>query len=123
MKPIVENTGSTYTIHATDGSRSSRTGSWRSPRSAGTISSPRACTSSSNRTAMKVTFALVAVALLTSYQPTVSVAPVQQAQTRYFVSDEDKFLNSVMVRAYNYGDSESLKELLQYWQDEHSTAI
>jgi len=72
---------------------------------------------------MKVTLALVAVALLTSYQPTVSVAPVQQAQTRYFVSDEDKFLNSVMVRAYNYGDSESLKELLQYWQDEHSTAI
>jgi hypothetical protein len=72
---------------------------------------------------MKVTLTLVAVALLTGYQPTVSVARVQQAQTHYFVSDEDKFLNSVIVRAYNYGDADSLKELLQYWQDEHSTAI
>jgi len=58
-----------------------------------------------------------------SYQPTVGFAPVQQAQTPYFFSDEDKFLNSVMVRAYNSGDAASLKELLQYWQDEHTTAL
>jgi len=41
----------------------------------------------------------------------------------YFVSEEDRFLNSVMVRAYNSGDAASLKELLQYWQDAHSTAL
>jgi hypothetical protein len=28
-----------------------------------------------------------------------------------------------MVRAYNNGDTASLKELLQFWQDEHSTAL
>ena len=73
--------------------------------------------------AMKVTATLVAAAMLTSYRPTASAPPVHQAQTHYFVSDEDKYLNDVMVRAYTTGDMESLKELLQYWQDEHSPAL
>jgi len=72
---------------------------------------------------MKVVLTLAAVALLTSYQPKASAVPVLQAQTSYFVSDEDRFLNSVMVRAYNSGDTASLKELLQYWEDAHSTAL
>ena len=72
---------------------------------------------------MKIAVTLAAVVMLTSYQPTVGFAPVRQAQTRYFASDEDRFLNSVMVRAYNSGDTASLKELLQYWQDAHSTAL
>jgi hypothetical protein len=72
---------------------------------------------------MKVAVAITAVAMITSYQPAVPPAPVHQAQTDYFVSDEDKFLNSVMVRAYNRGDTASLKELLQYWQDEHTMAL
>ena len=71
---------------------------------------------------MKVALTLAAVALLASYQPRVNT-PVLQAQTPYFTSDEDKFLNSVMLRAYNAGDTDSLKELLQYWQDAHSTAL
>jgi hypothetical protein len=53
----------------------------------------------------------------------VSLAPVHQAQSHYFFSEEDKFLNSMMVRAYTSGDTESLKELLLYWQDVHSTAL
>ena len=73
--------------------------------------------------AMKIVITLAAVVMLTSYQPKVSFAPVHQAQTHYIVSDEDKFLNSVMVRAYNGGDTASLKELLQYWQDAHSPAL
>jgi hypothetical protein len=64
-----------------------------------------------------------AIAVLTSYEPTPKPAPVHQAQAHYFSSDEDKFLNSMMVRAYNSGDTESLKELLLYWRDEHSTAL
>jgi len=48
---------------------------------------------------------------------------VHQAQSQFFVSDEDKFLNGIMVRAYNSGDTESLRELLLYWQDEHSAAL
>ena len=72
---------------------------------------------------MKKGLTLAVVAMLTSYQPRAELAPVHQSQAQYFVSDEDKFLNSVMVRAYNGGDTESLKELLQYWQDAHSTAI
>ena len=72
---------------------------------------------------MKKGLTLAAVAMLTSYQPSVVLAPVHQTQEHYFVSDEEKFLNSVMVRAYNDGDMGSLKELLQYWQDAHSTAI
>ena len=82
---------------------------------------------SANRTqriaAMKVAVAIAAVAMITSYQPAIPPAPVHQAQTDYFVSDEDKFLNSVMVRAYDGGDTASLKELLQYWQDEHTPAL
>ena len=72
---------------------------------------------------MKVAITLAAVAIITSYRPAVTPAPVHQAQTYYFVSDEDKFLNGVMVRAYNSGDTASLRELLQYWQDEHSTSL
>ena len=72
---------------------------------------------------MKVAIAITAVVMITTYQPAVPPTPVHQAQTEYFVSDEDKFLNSVMVRAYNGGDTASLKELLQYWQDEHITAL
>ena len=64
-----------------------------------------------------------AVAVLTSYEPTAKPTPVHQAQAHYFSSGEDKFLNSNIVRAYNSGDTESLKELLPYWQDAHSTAI
>ena len=71
---------------------------------------------------MKIAITLAALAMLTSYQP-VTPAPVQQAQSQLFFSDEEKFLNSVMVRAYNNGDAASLKELLQFWQDEHSTAL
>lgn len=71
---------------------------------------------------MKIVITLAAIVMLTSYQP-VTPAPVQQAQTQYFFSNEEKFLNSVMVRAYNNGDTASLKELLQFWQDEHSTAL
>jgi hypothetical protein len=71
---------------------------------------------------MKIVITLAAIAMLTSYQP-VTPAPVQQVQTQHFFSDEEKFLNSVMVRAYNNGDTASLKELLQFWQDEHSTAL
>jgi len=72
---------------------------------------------------MKVAIAIIAVAMITSYQPAVPPAPVHQAQTHYFDSAEDKFINSVMVRAYNGGDTASLKELLQYWQDAHSPAL
>ena len=72
---------------------------------------------------MKITLPLATVALLASYRPAVSPPPVQQAQMSYFVSEEDRFLNSVMVRAYNSGDAASLKELLLYWQDAHSTAL
>jgi hypothetical protein len=73
---------------------------------------------------MKVALTLAAVAMLTScYEPTVSPAPVHQAQSQFFVSDEDKFLNSMMVRAYNGGDTESLRELLLYWQDEHGAEL
>jgi hypothetical protein len=71
---------------------------------------------------MKIAITLATIAMLTSYQP-VTPAPVQQAQTQHFFSDEEKFLNKVMVRAYNNGDTESLKELLQFWQDEHTTAL
>ena len=71
---------------------------------------------------MKIAMMLTAFAMLTSYQP-VTPAPVQQAQTQHFFSDEEKFLNAVMVRAYNNGDTESLRELLQFWQDEHTTAL
>ena len=71
---------------------------------------------------MKIVITLAAIAMLTSYQP-MTPAPVQQVQTQHFFSDEEKFLNSVMVRAYNNGDTASLKELLQFWQDEHSTAL
>ena len=71
---------------------------------------------------MKLVMTLAAIAMLTSYKP-VTPVPVQQAQMQYFFSDEEKFLNSVMVRAYNNGDTASLKELLQFWQDEHSTAL
>ena len=71
---------------------------------------------------MKIVITLAAIAMLTSYQP-VTPTPVHQAQTRCFFSDEEKFLNSVMVRAYNSGDTASLKELLQFWQDEHTTAL
>jgi hypothetical protein len=66
---------------------------------------------------------VAAVAVLTNYEPTAKPAPVHQAQAHYFSSDEDKLLNSMMVRAYNSGDTESLKELLLYRQDAHSTAI
>ena len=72
---------------------------------------------------MKIAITLVAVAIITSYQPASTPVPVHQAQSYYFVSDEDKFLNGVMVRAYNSGDTASLRELLQYWQDEHSTSL
>ena len=64
-----------------------------------------------------------AVGVLTSYEPTAKPAPVHQAQAHYFSSGEDKFLNCIMVRSYNSGDTESLKELLLYWQDAHSTAL
>ena len=64
-----------------------------------------------------------AVAVLTSCQLTARPTPVHQAQSQFFVSDEDKFLNSIMVRAYNSGDTESLRELLLYWPDEHSAAL
>jgi hypothetical protein len=64
-----------------------------------------------------------AVAVLTSCAPRVRPTPVHQAQAHYFSSDEDRFLNGIMVRAYNSGDTESLKELLLYWQDEHSAAL
>ena len=72
---------------------------------------------------MKKVLTLAAVAMLISYQPRVELAPVHQTQAHYFVSDEERFLNSVIVRAYNGGDKESLKELLQYWQDAHRSAI
>ena len=73
---------------------------------------------------MKVALTLAAVAVLTGcYEPAVRHASVHQAQSPFFVSDEDKFLNSMMVRAYNSGDTESLKELLLYWQDEHSAEL
>ena len=70
-----------------------------------------------------IAVAIIAIAMVTNYQPAVTPAPVHQAQSHYFVSDEDKFLNSLMVRAYNGGDTASLKELLQYWQDAHTTAL
>jgi len=70
---------------------------------------------------MKAILACVTVAMLMGYEPAASVAPVQQAQSKFFFSSEEKFLNSVMIRAYNSGDTDSLKELIQYWQDEHST--
>jgi len=69
---------------------------------------------------MKAILALFAVAVLMGYEPAVN-PPVQQSQSPYFFSSEERFLNSVMVRAYNRGDTASLKELLQYWQDAHST--
>jgi hypothetical protein len=72
---------------------------------------------------MKKGLTFAAVAMLLSCQPRVELAPVHQTQAHYFVSDEEEFINSVMVRAYNGGDKESLKELLQYWQDAHSPAI
>jgi hypothetical protein len=72
---------------------------------------------------MKISITLAVVTMLMSYEPIVKLPPVHQAQTQYFFSDEDKFLNSVMVRAYDRGDTASLKELLQYWQDEHSTPL
>jgi len=72
---------------------------------------------------MKIALTLAAVAVLTSYQPTARPTPVHQAQSQFFVSEEDKFLNGLMVRAYNGGDTESLKELLLYWQDEHSAEL
>jgi|HubBroStandDraft_6_1064221.scaffolds.fasta_scaffold1898928_1 hypothetical protein len=71
---------------------------------------------------MKIVITLAAIAMLTSYQP-MTPAPVHQVQMQHFFSAEEKFLNSVMVRAYNNGDTASLKELLQFWQDEHSTAL
>lgn len=70
---------------------------------------------------MRAILAAVAVAMLMSYEPAVIPAPVQQTQSPYFFSSEERFLNSVMVRAYNAGDTASLKELLLYWKDEHST--
>ena len=70
---------------------------------------------------MKAVLALFAVAMLMGYEPAVSPVPVQQSQSPYFFSSEERFLNSVMIRAYNSGDTASLKELLQYWQDAHST--
>ena len=87
----------------------------------GTSNDPKTCKPIRSLT-VRVAVTLAAVALLVSYQPRVN-EPVLQAQTPYFTSDEDKFLNSVMVRAYNAGDTESLEELLQYWQDEHTTAL
>ena len=72
---------------------------------------------------MKTALALFAVTMLMGYEPAVS-PPVQQSQSPYFFSSEERFLNNVMVRAYNSGDTASLKELLQYWQDEHgATAL
>ena len=71
--------------------------------------------------AMKTILALVAVAMLMSYQPAIAPAPVQQTQSPYFFSSEERFLNSVVIRAYNAGDTASLKELLLYWRDEHGT--
>jgi len=73
---------------------------------------------------MKIILALVAIAMLTGYQPAVRPAPVRQAQSQYFFSNEERFLNAVMIRAYNAGDTASLKELLLYWRDEHeATAL
>jgi hypothetical protein len=72
---------------------------------------------------MKVALTLAVVAMAIGYQPRIRPAPVHQTQAHYFSSDEEKFLNTVMVRAYNSGDIDSLKELLQYWQDAHSTAL
>jgi hypothetical protein len=69
------------------------------------------------------TIGMFAIATLTSHQPTVKLMHIHQAQAQYFFSAEDIFLNTMMVRAYNGGDAESLQELLQYWQDAHSPAI
>ena len=66
---------------------------------------------------------LATVAMLTNYQHPAGSAAVHQAQAQFFFSDEDKFLNSMMIRAFNGGDTESLKELLQYWQDAHTSAL
>ncbi len=74
--------------------------------------------------AMKAILAAIAVAMLMSYEPAVTPAPVLQTQSPYFFSSEERFLNTIMVRAYNAGDTASLKELLLYWQDEHgATAL
>jgi len=74
--------------------------------------------------AFGATFIMLAlIAILTNYDPLVGRAAVHQAQASVFFSDEDRFLNSVMVRAYNAGDTESLRELLQYWEDAHTPAL
>jgi hypothetical protein len=70
---------------------------------------------------MKAILACVAVTMLMGYEPAASVAPVHQTQYQFFFSNEEKFLNGVMIRAYNGGDAASLKELLQYWQDVNGT--
>ena len=49
---------------------------------------------------------------------------VQQSQTTWFFSSQEQiFLNSIEVRAFNAKDWDSLKNLLQYEQDEQEPEI